>query len=130
MADDKIVYQIEVKRPVVFNPVSGLHEEQKAYNSPAWNAEGAPSFRDGKATTENPVAAMEWIEAGAEVTPDPRPLLQEKTLKQLEKLAADDVDGEMRARSQLEVYLQEVNEWRAAHGVELLPVPAEDKEEE
>ncbi len=117
------IYQIEIQPQKIFNKSTGEWEVPKVYSSPEWvKYHEKVRVMEGTAQTDDPLIALEFIESGANVTPDPRPLLQEKAAIELE---ADALSNPARL-AELAKYVNQTNEWRAKHGVKPLSVKAPD----
>jgi uncharacterized protein YkwD len=77
-------------------------------------------INDGQGQTQDLQIALELVDMGAIVTPDPRPLVQENYAKALE---AEALANPMRLW-ELRKYVDETNAWRKAHNLQPLSVKA------
>lgn len=118
---DTITYEIVVNPPPVFNPNTGKFELPAAYSTPGYvKYYERVTVQENRATTNDPKLALEFLDSGATVTPDPRPLLQEQYAVELEKEA----EGNMQRLAELAKYVNTTNEWRKAHNLQPLTVKA------
>lgn len=114
------VYQIEVPERKIFNKSTGEWEIQPLYNTPRWvRYYGKMSITDGRGTTTDPYLALEMLDDGVSVTPDPRPMLQDKHAHWLKAEA----DGNPMRLAELAQFLREANAWRAAHNLPAIDIP-------
>lgn len=118
-----IRYHINVPQKRIFNRDNGEYEILPAYSTPVWvKYHETMRIVEGQADTEDISIALELLEMGAEVTPDPRPLAQERHAQDLKASAG----GNMSRLQELARYVNETNEWRAEHGFDPLTVTAPD----
>jgi hypothetical protein len=115
-----VVYKIETKEQKDWNKDEGRWEFREPYSSPAYVKYGGKvSVRERYAETEDPEIALEFLDGGATVTPDPRPVLQEKhALELLAEYEVDKIRG-----YELNKYVRSTNDWRKAHGFPPLSIP-------
>lgn len=114
------IYNIEIPQTKIFNKSTGEWDLQPRYNTPQWvRYHETLSLVDGKGTTADPYVALELLDMGASVTPDPRPLLQEKHAQWLKQ----ESDANPLKLAELAQFLNESNAWRAAHGVKPIDIP-------
>lgn len=115
------VYKIEIPPIKNWNKERGEWDEPTVYSTPAWvKYHGKLAILEGRAETTDIQIALDLVDMGANVTPDPRPLAQEQYAKNLEI----DVQTNPVRAWELAKYVNETNEWRAAHGLQPLSVKA------
>lgn len=120
-AQEVVTYNITIEPQRYFNPSTGLWEIKKPYTTPEWVRYGEEvSIQNGKASTQNPIIALELLDSGAIVEPDPRPLLQEQ------HAAALQIEGQTNPLKLQELarYVNETNVWRKEHGFDPLSIQA------
>lgn len=114
-------YHIVIEQQKHFNTSTGLWELRDVYSTPPYvKYHQKLIIQNGEAETTDPEIALELLDAGAQVTPDPRPYLQEKFAQELEIIA----NAEPLRLRELAKYVTETNAWRKANGFEPLSVVA------
>ena len=120
-ASAPVVFNIEIPAIPNFNKDTGKFDPPTFYSTPAWvKYHERLIVHEGKASTQDIQIAMELVDTGATVTPDPRPIWQEHYAAELK---AEAETNPMRAW-ELAKYVNETNEWRTAHGLKPLTVEA------
>lgn len=115
------VYKIEIPPIKNWNKDRGEWDEPTIYSTPAWvKYHGKLMIQSGQAQTDDILIALDMVDMGATVTPDPRPLFQEQYAKQMELEVAT---NPVRAW-ELAKYVNETNEWRKEHNLQPLSVKA------
>jgi hypothetical protein len=116
-----VTYQITVPQIKKWNKDNGEWELLPPYTPPAWvKYHDKLRIMEGRGQTDDIGIALELVEMGAEVTPDPRPLWQEEYAQELERAAGTN----MSRLQELAKYVNTTNEWRAEHHVAPLSVTA------
>lgn len=114
------IYSIEIPQIKKFNRSTGEWELRPKYTTPQWvRYYEKMTVVDGHGTTNDPYLALEMLDDGATVTPDPRPLLQEQHAAWLKEAS----DGNPLRLAELAQFLNDTNKWRAAHGMKALDMP-------
>lgn len=120
-ANQPLVFKIEIPPIKNWNKDRGEYDPPTIYSTPSWvKYHEKMIVLDGQATTTDIAIALELVDMGATVTPDPRPLWQEQYAKQLET----EVQTNPVRSWELSKYVNETNEWRAAHNLPPLSVKA------
>lgn len=115
------VYKIEIPPIKNWNKERGEWDAPTIYSTPAWvKYHEKLSILDGVAQTADILIAMELVDMGATVTPDPRPVLQEQRAQEL--LAEMEISPT--GAYELSRFVNETNAWRAEHGYPKLSVEA------
>lgn len=118
--EQETVYQVEIPEVKKFNKSTGEWEIQPRYNTPQWvRYYEKMTITDGRGTTTDAYLALEMLDDGANVTPDPRPILQDKHAQWLKAEA----DGNPLRLAELAQFLRETNAWRAAHNLPAIDMP-------
>lgn len=118
--EQETVYQVEIPEVKKFNKSTGEWEIQPRYNTPQWvRYYEKMTITDGRGTTTDAYLALEMLDDGANVTPDPRPILQDKHAQWLKAEA----DGNPLRLAELAQFLREANAWRAAHNLPAIDIP-------
>lgn len=118
--EQETVYQVEIPEVKKFNKSTGEWELQPRYNTPQWvRYFEKMTITDGRGTTTDAYLALEMLDDGANVTPDPRPILQDKHAQWLKAEA----DGNPLRLAELAQFLRETNAWRAAHNLPAIDIP-------
>lgn len=118
--EQETVYQVEIPEVKKFNKSTGEWEIQPRYNTPQWvRYYEKMTITDGRGTTTDAYLALEMLDDGANVTPDPRPILQDKHAQWLKAEA----DGNPLRLAELAQFLRETNAWRAAHNLPAIDIP-------
>lgn len=118
--EQETVYQVEIPEVKKFNKSTGEWELQPRYNTPQWvRYFEKMTITDGRGTTTDAYLALEMLDDGAKVTPDPRPFLQEQHAQWLKAEA----DGNPLRLAELAQFLRETNAWRAAHNLPAIDIP-------
>jgi hypothetical protein len=119
--NEPLVFNIEVPAQKIWDKDNGEWLPPKPYSTPAWvKYHEVLRINDGHAQTQDLQIAMELVDMGAIVTPDPRPIAQEQYAQAL-KLETETNPIRL---YELAKYVTETNEWRARHGVQPLSVKA------
>lgn len=119
--NEPIIFNIEIPPQKIWDKDNGEWLPPKPYSTPAWVKyhEKLPVM-DGRATTQDIQIAMELVDMGATVTPDPRGIVQENYAQALKAEA----DAQPTRAWELAKYINETNEWRARHNLPPLSVKA------
>lgn len=112
-------FKISVPPKPNFNKDTGKFDPPTVYNTPAWvKYHEKVRILDGEGETEDIQTALELVDMGAVVTPDPRPFWQEQYAAELK---AEIETNPMRAW-ELTKYVNETNAWRKERGLKPLSV--------
>jgi hypothetical protein len=119
--EQPLVFNIVLPEQKVWNKDEGRWEKPILYSTPAWvKYHGVLPVLDGHTVTDDIKIAMELMDMGATVTPDPRPIMQERYAASLK---AEAENNPVRLW-ELAKYVNETNAWRAEHGVKPLSIEA------
>ncbi len=121
--EQPITYKINFPQRRWWDKENGEWQPVPLYSPPPWvKYHETLRIMEGQGHTEDIAVALDMIDMGAEVTPDPRPLWQETYAQTLQAEAG----GNMSRLQELAKYVNETNEWRAKHNLKPLTVIAPD----
>lgn len=109
--DDTITYKIVAPKQVRFNQSTGKYEDIPPYSSGKDTVFGLQVIH-GKASTTDPKVAIEFLDMGYTVEPDPRPVLQEEWTKRLERDAKESEDAALALRT----WKRDLERYQQRHG--------------
>lgn len=120
-ANTPITFNIEIPPIKNWDKDNGVWLPPTYYSTPAWvKFHGVLPILDGRTTTQDIQIALELVDMGANVTPDPRPIWQEQYAQALEL----EVKTNPIKAWELSKYVNETNAWREQRNLPPLTVKA------
>lgn len=103
--EDVTTYIIKAQQQSFFNRETGERELVAPYTGKVWGVQ----ILDGRGETSDPKIALEFLDMGYDVTPDPRPAVQDAAIAALK--------GNEDREKEYDRLRRDVATWRKAHGI-------------